>query len=288
VPEARQEAAAGTVRQALAAASDALAAAGVESPRLDAELLLAAAAGLDRAQLAADHDRGVGAPAARSFGAMVRRRVMREPVAYILGSKGFRHIELRCDPRGLVPRPETELLVEIALERRPRSLLDVGTGTGAIALAVADELPEAEVVAIDTSPEALALARENAAALGLEGRVAFELGSLPAPRHFDLVLANLPYVADRDWQGLPPEITRHEPREALLGGADGLDPIRGLLAAFAEGSEPRRAGLACDAIALEIGTGQYDEVSRLVAEAGFAPVAVRDDLAGIGRVVVGG
>ncbi len=161
--------AAGTVAEALGAATDALRAARVDSPRLDAELLLAEATGRDRAALAADPDAAVSAAEARTFGAMVRRRVVREPVAYILGRKGFRNIELICDRRGLIPRPETELLVEVALERRPTSVLDVGTGSGAIALAVADELPEAEVVAVDTSPGALALARENAAALGLEG-----------------------------------------------------------------------------------------------------------------------
>ncbi len=279
---------AGTVADALGAASDALAAAGVATPRLDAELLLAEATGLDRAALAASPERGVEAAAARAFGAMVRRRVGREPVAYILGRRGFRHLELGCDPRALVPRPETELLVEVALERRPRTVLDVGTGTGAIALAVADELPATEVVAIDTSPAALALARENAAALGLAGRVTFELGSLPAPRAFDLVLANLPYVADRDWPGLPPEITGHEPREALLGGDDGLDPIRSLLAALAPGSSSRAAGLEAAAVALEVGAGQAEDVGALVAAAGFDPVAIRPDLAGIDRVVSGG
>lgn len=285
MPDAPAAAPAGTVAQALGAAADALAAAGVGTPRLDAELLLAEATGRDRAALAAGPERGVEAAAGREFGAMIRRRVGREPVAYILGRKGFRHIDLRCDPRALVPRPETELLVEIALERRPRSVLDVGTGTGAIALAVADELPDAEVVAVDTSPGALALARENAGALGLAGRVAFELGSLPSPRPFDLVLANLPYVADRDWPSLAPEITRHEPREALLGGEDGLDPIRGLLSALAPGGA---AGLAAGAVALEIGIGQAEEVAALVAAAGFAPVATRRDLVGIERVVVGG
>src|SRR5690349_8535480 len=279
------ETAAGTVAEALGAAADALAAAGVESPRLDAELLLAEATGRDRAALAASPEGGVDGAAARAFGAMVRRRVNREPVAYILGRKGFRHIELRCDPRALVPRPETELLVEVALERRPASVLDVGTGTGAIALAVADEVPGVEVVAVDTSPGALALARENAEALGLGDRVEFQLGSLPAPREFDLVLANLPYVADRDWPDLAPEITRHEPRDALLGGADGLDPIRGLLAALGPG-EPDR--LRAGAVALELGEGQAGDVARLVAAAGFGPVAIRRDLAGIERVVVGG
>src|SRR5204863_4576444 len=142
---------AGRVREALEGATDALAAAGVESPRLDAELLLAEATGWDRARLAAEPNAEVASPAARRFGQMVRRRLEREPVAYILGRKGFRRLDLAVDPRALIPRPETELLVEIALELAPRSALDVGTGSGAVALALADELPECEVTATDTS-----------------------------------------------------------------------------------------------------------------------------------------
>ena len=132
----------------------------------------------------------------------MRRRLRREPLAYIVGTKGFRRIELAVDRRVLVPRPETELLVEVALERRPGRVLDVGTGSGAIALAVADELPEAEVVATDTSPGALEVARANAARLGLADRVRFEAGTVPEGESFDLVLANLPYVAEADWAGL--------------------------------------------------------------------------------------
>lgn len=277
---------AGTVREALGAATDALRAAGVDSPRLDAELLLAESSGLERSALAADPGGAVSAAAARSFGAMVRRRVVREPAAYILGRRGFRHIELRCDPRGLIPRPETELLVEVALELEPASVLDVGTGTGAIALAVADEMPGVGVVAVDTSPAALALARENAEALGLAGRVELELGALPRPRHFDLVLANLPYVRDGDWPDLAPEITRFEPREALVGGEDGLDPIRGLLAALTPGSDAADQGLGCGAVALELGAGQASAVAALVRTAGFERGEIRRDLAGIERVVV--
>src|SRR6185437_15830759 len=130
-------------------------------------------------------------------------------------------IELAVDSRVLVPRPETELLVEVALERRPGRVLDIGTGSGAIALAVADELPGAEIVATDTSPSALEVARANAERLGLAGRVRFEAGTVPAGERFDLVLANLPYVAESDWAGLEPEVTKWGPREALLAGPDG-------------------------------------------------------------------
>ncbi len=228
MPDVAVAAGAAKVREALGAAVDGLTAAGVENPRLDAELLLGEAMGCGRAALAAQPEVGVPAPAARAFGEMVRRRLRREPVAYILGLKGFRHIELAVDRRVLIPRPETELLVEVALERRPARVLDLGTGSGAIALAVADELPACEVLATDTSPEALEVARANAERLGLAAQVEFRQGSVPAGERFDLVLANLPYVAGRDWPGLQPEVTQWEPREALLAGPDGLDAYRTL------------------------------------------------------------
>lgn len=263
------------VREALGSAVDALRAAGVEDPRLDAELLLAEATGWSRAALVADPGAEVPPAAARRFGEMVRRRLRREPVAYILGRKGFRGIELAVDSRVLVPRPETELLVEVALELQPRRVLDVGTGSGAIALAVADELPGCEVTATDTSPGALAVARANAERLGLTDRVRFLDGTLPEGESFDLILANLPYVAERDWPSLQPEVTQWEPREALLAGHDGLDAYRNLI--------PKCAG----ALAVEVGEGQAPEVALLMTEAGFVDVEVRRDLAGIERVVFG-
>jgi release factor glutamine methyltransferase len=272
-------AAAGTVREALTAAADALAAAGVDSPRLDAELLLAEATGIGRTRLAASPEAAVEAPAARSFGAMVRRRIQREPVAYILGRKGFRRIELAVDPRVLVPRPETELLVELALELRPASVLDVGTGSGAIALAVADELPETAVSGVDTSLEALAVARANAVRLGLGERVRF--APAPGQGSFDLLLANLPYVSEREWTALAPEITAHEPRAALVAGPTGLESIEALLGSLALGE------LDADAIGLEVGAGQAGAVAELARRAGYERVEARPDLAGIERVVVG-
>jgi len=275
------------VREALDAAVDALAAAGVEAPRLDAELLLAEATGRSRAALVADPGAEVPPAGGRRFGEMVRRRLRREPVAYILGRKGFRRLELEVDPRVLVPRPETELLVELALELRPARALDVGTGSGAIALAVADELPEAEVTATDTSPGALEVARANAARLGLSERVRFVEGTLPdAEGSWDLVLANLPYVAERDWPSLQPEVTQHEPREALLAGTDGLDAYRAFIPECS-GHFNRYAEQMTGALAVELGEGQAPAVAELMRESGFGGIEARRDLAGIERVVVG-
>jgi release factor glutamine methyltransferase len=271
-------------REALEGAIDALRAVGVDEPRLDAEVLLAEATGLGRAALVAGAD--VEPAAGRLFGEMVRRRLRREPVAYIIGRKGFRGIELSVDSQVLIPRPETELLVEVALERRPTTLLDVGTGSGAIALAVASELPACEVTATDTSPSALGVARANAERLRLGDRVRFLPGSLPPEEDFELVLANLPYVAESEWPSLQPEVTRWEPRQALLSGPDGLDAIRELIAAFAAHSS-RYAGGVVTAVALEIGAGQADAVEALMRGAGFVAIERRRDLAGIERVVIG-
>ncbi len=269
---------AGTVGEALQSATDALRSAGVESPRLDTELLLAEATGIERAMLSARPEAPVGAAAGRVFGSMIRRRVVREPVAYILGRKGFRQIELSVDARALIPRPETEMLVELALEVQPLGVLDVGTGSGAIALAVADELPGVEVVGTDTSLAALDLARANAASLGLSGRVRFEQGTVPDGVAAELLLANLPYVTDAEIAGLAPEIGKFEPLSALAAGPDGLDAYR-LLA-------PALAGPRWRTVGLEIGATQASAVAEIVREAGFTEVQIRPDLAGHDRVVV--
>jgi release factor glutamine methyltransferase len=268
--------ASGVVREAIGAATDALAAAGVDTPRLDAELMLAEATGVDRARLAADSDREIDPATGRAFGAMVRRRLTREPLAYIVGSKGFRRIELAVDPRVLIPRPETELLVEIARELEPRSVLEVGTGSGAVALAIADELPGVTVTATDVSEAALDVARENAERLGLERRVALRHGSVPEGERFDLALVNLPYVREGEWDGLAPEITEYEPRGALVSGPTGLEAIAAVL--------PR---IDAEAVAVEVGAGQAAEVVRLARASGFDRAEPRRDLAGIERVVVG-
>jgi release factor glutamine methyltransferase len=265
-----------TVREALAGGAAALERAGCETPRLDAELLLASALGVDRARLVIDA-RGVVEPGALDlYAALISRREVREPVAYILGRRAFRRITVHVDRRVLIPRPETELLVEVGLELPPGvRVADVGTGSGAVALALKDERADLDVVGIDVSSDAVAVARENAARLELD--VEFRRGDLLAGAggEFDAVLTNLPYV--EEGAVLAPEITRYEPLGALFAGADGLDAIRRLVA-MAD---------SVGVLALEIGAAQADAVSGLLAEAGFASVVRRRDLAGIERVIVG-
>ena len=270
-----------TARDALEAATDALRAAGVESPRLDAEVLLAEATGAPRAAILASPETPIDSVATRAYAEFVRRRLRREPVAYITGRKGFRRIELLVDRRVLIPRPETELLVELAVELQPGSVLDVGTGSGAVALAIADELPKARVVATDIYPDVLEAASTNIARLGAEGRVGLAQGSLVAGS-FDLLVANLPYVTERDWRGLEPELRDWEPRGALTPGPTGLEAIDSLL-----GELSLSPSTSARAIGLEVGEGQSELVADLVRRAGFALVEIRSDLAGIGRVVAG-
>jgi release factor glutamine methyltransferase len=231
-----------------------------------------------RAALVVERDRPVEGPAVQAFQAAVRRRAVgREPVAYITGVKGFRHLDLAVDSRVLIPRPETEHLVEAALALPAGArVADVGTGSGAVALALKDERPDLDVVGTDTSADALAVARANAARLRLD--VAFLHGDLLAgAEDVDAVLSNPPYV--EEGAALAPEITRHEPAAALYAGPDGLSVIRRL--ATAAGASPARL------LALEVGAGQADAVADVVRAAGFAAVAVVPDLAGIERIVVG-
>ena len=270
-----------SVREALDSAVIAITATGADTPRLDAEVLLAAVLGVPRTALFLEPGREVTGPAVRAFQDAVRRRsVGREPVAYITGVRGFRYLELAVDARVLVPRPETELLVEIGLQLLARGarVADVGTGSGAIALALASERPDLSIVATDVSADALAVARANAARLGIDG-VEFLAGDLLAGAGpVDAVLSNPPYVADGDRATLAPEITRHEPPGALFAGADGLDVIRRLV--------PAAAAAGARLLAIELGEGQSAAVTALVREAGFADVQARRDLAGIERVVV--
>jgi release factor glutamine methyltransferase len=271
-----------TVREALDSAVIAIGAAGSDTPRLDAELLLADALGVDRVALFTDPRREVTGPPVRAFQDAVRRRsVLREPVAYILGTRGFRHIDLRVDARVLVPRPETELLVELALAlARGARVVDVGTGSGAIALACKQERPDLDVLGTDVSADALQVARGNAVALGLD--VAFvETDLLAGVGACDAVLSNPPYVADGERATLAPEITQHEPAGALFAGADGLDVIRRLVPAAA--AALTEGGL----LAIEHGAGQAEAVRALLDAAGFEDVRSHRDLAGIERVSAG-
>jgi release factor glutamine methyltransferase len=272
-----------SVREALDSAVIAIAAAGSDTPRLDAELLLADALGIDRTALFMDPGRTVEGPAVRAFQDAVRRRSAgREPIAYILGRRGFRHLELEIDARVLVPRPETELLVEVGLELLgdDARVADVGTGSGAVALALAQERPDLALVATDISAGALAVAKANAERLGLGPRVEFREGDLLAGAGaVDAVLSNPPYVAETERASLAPEITRHEPPGALFAGEDGLDVIRRLVPAA------REAGARL--LAIEVGQGQAAAVGGLMRMAGFTTIAARRDLAGIERVVIG-
>jgi release factor glutamine methyltransferase len=261
------------VRDALADATMTLAEAGCDTPRLDAELLLASVLGVGRERLVLDASSVLDPSALGWFGELVARRAAREPVAYILGRKDFRWISLLVDPRALIPRPETELLVEVGLGLpRGARVVDVGTGSGAVALALKSERPDLVVVGSDVSADALAVARENARRLGLD--VGFVEADLLPDGRFDAVLANLPYVADGTL--LAPEVASYEPAGALFAGADGLDAIRRLVAQVGESS----------LIALEVGAEQADAVPGLIRAAGFATATVRD-LAGHERVVVG-
>jgi release factor glutamine methyltransferase len=269
-----------SVREALDSAVIAIAAGGSDTPRLDAELLLAEALGVDRAALVIDPRREVAGPAVRAFQDAVRRRSAgREPVAYILGRRGFRHIELAVDPRVLVPRPETELLVEVGLELPAGAkVVDVGTGSGAVALALKHERPDLEVLGTDASADAVAVARANAQRLALE--VELVHGDLLAGVDgVDAVLSNPPYVAERERAALAPEIVRHEPPGALFAGADGLDVIRRLV--------PAAATSGARLLAIEVGAGQAAAVAELMRGAGYERVGARRDLAGVERVVVG-
>jgi release factor glutamine methyltransferase len=270
-------------REALDGAVTAIGAAGCDTPRLDAEVLLAHVLGVSRERLLTDSELVVEGPAVRAFQEAVRRRsVLREPVAYIVGQRAFRHLQLAVDRRALVPRPETELLVEVGLTLpRGAHVLDVCTGSGAVALALLHERPDLHVSGCDISADALAVARANGErlALGVRWLPATDLLD-GVPDEFDAVLCNPPYVSEAQRASLAPEILRHEPPEALFAGADGLDVTRRLAAHLGARGRLRFA-------ALEVGAGQAAAVGELLREAGFTQVRGERDLAGIERVVVG-
>ncbi len=281
-----------SIRTQLDTAAGILAAAGIATARVDAEWLLAGVLGVGRFDAGLRGDRTLSAELAARFDAAVRRRARREPLQRILGWEGFRGLRIRLTDDVLVPRPETEMLVEWALELLAESragvrplAVDVGTGSGCIACALAAERPDLDVLATDVSPAAAKVARDNAAALGLGARVRVLAADLLAgvgPAGATLVVSNPPYGSRALLASLEPEVSRHDPRAALDGGPDGLGLIRRIVAAG-------RAVLApSGGLVLETAGGvQAAEVARLMRAAGYAGVAVRADLAGVDRFVAG-
>jgi release factor glutamine methyltransferase len=291
-----------TVRELLAWTAERFAGLGIDEARVDAERLLARALGCSRIQLYVQHDRLLDDDERTGFRELVRRRLAREPVAYIEGSKGFHalDLELVVDRRVLIPRPETEHLVDWLLESlRPppaplMNVLDVGTGSGAIALAVAKARHEVHVTAVDASPDALEVARQNVERFELgEGvelgervtlLVSNLLDAVEIPSGgFDAIAANLPYIPSAELRTLAPEVRDWEPRAALDGGPDGLAVIRRLIAVVGE----RRALAPGGRLLLEVGIGQAEAVEGLLRAAGFDDVGSRSDYARIPRVVAG-
>ncbi|MEO8811705.1 MAG: peptide chain release factor N(5)-glutamine methyltransferase [Caulobacteraceae bacterium] len=277
-----------TLVGAWTAARKRLEAAGVEGPVIDARLLVEAAGGASRADIVADPHRVLTPEQAAALEAWLVRRERREPISHILGAKGFWKIMLKVTPDVLTPRPDTETILDVVLplfgEAQAFSVLDLGVGSGAILLAILAERPRARGLGVDVSEEALAVARENAANLGLAGRCALLRGDWTAglaSGQFDLVVANPPYIASGEIAGLAPEVRDHEPRVALDGGQDGLVAYRVLA------PEILRVLKVGGRFAVEIGHDQREAVESLFAAAGAGDVATARDLATRDRVVSG-
>ncbi|WP_371372278.1 peptide chain release factor N(5)-glutamine methyltransferase [Sporomusa aerivorans] len=260
---------------------------GIENPRLDAEVLLSHILGKDRLYLYTNFDQPLAPAELDSYRDAVKRRALRAPVAYITGYREFMGLEFAVNPAVLIPRPDTEILVEAALGKLAATacpvIADLGTGSGAIAVSVLAKLPEATGIAVDVSPSALAVARENAARLGVAERLAFYQGDMLGPladKKFDAILSNPPYIPDGDIAGLSDEV-RQEPRLALAGGADGLIFYRRLVAQGANYLKP--GGF----MAVEVGINQAAQVADLAGpECKLKAERVIKDYAGIERVVV--
>ena len=277
-----------TVTEARRALTDAFRRAGLDSPELDARLLIGHALGLDHTGLVIEANRSLGGEEAATLVAIAARRIEREPVARIVGGKEFWGLALRVSRSTLVPRPETETVVEAALaaidEGGPRSralcIADLGTGSGALLVALLTELPNATGIATDISADALVTARDNARRLGLDTRAHFAAGDFGAAlaRSFDLVVSNPPYIMSGDIAGLAPEV-RHDPRRALDGGADGLAAHRTIAEQAAGLMKPQGH------LVVELGMGQEASVAALFRAAGLAPRPAHADLAGISRAL---
>jgi release factor glutamine methyltransferase len=273
-----------TIRDALRDAAAELEQAGCPSPRVDAEHLLAHALGRSRTELYLEPERAIAADEAARFRGLVSRRARREPLAYVLGEWGFRRLTLRLDRRVLIPRPETEIVVERCLEllaglEQPQ-VLDVGVGSGAIALAIADEHPSARVTGLDSSPGALEVARANLAATGLDGRVRLvehDLRGAFGPARFHLVVSNPPYVEADEIESLEPEVRDWEPREALLANGATETVAR----------SAREALLPGGWLVLEVADRKAYDVAAMLREIGYVSVSIDTDLAERERVVSG-
>lgn len=264
-------------------------AAGLDSASADARILVGHALSLDHAALAAAGDRPLGAEERKTIAALARRRLAREPVARIVGRKEFWSLALRINASTLVPRPETETVVEVALaaidatgpRTRALRIADLGTGSGALLFALLSELPNANGIGTDTSFQALTMARTNARSLGMT-RAAFVAGDMASPlgAPFDLIVSNPPYIASGEFAALAPEVRAFDPRSALDGGADGLDCYRSLTASAPARLKPGGA------LVVEIGAGQADAVARLFSAAGLALEPPQPDLNGIPRALL--
>jgi release factor glutamine methyltransferase len=290
-PEEVTKAARQTLRLAMIAGGRFLSAAGIESARLDAELLLRHVLRMTQAEFYVRMDDVIGPDVERRLWQLLQRRAQREPVAYITGHKDFWSLDFTVTPDVLIPRPETELLVEAAVERTrsmlksPLKILDIGTGSGAIAVCLAKELREAQISAVDISSAALEVARENADRHGVADRIQFAQGDLFAPvaeerENFDLILANPPYIRSGDLAELAAEIREWEPITALDGGADGLDIYRRII-------NECRSYLAGEGhLLFEIGDVMAKAVGQIIANAGgFETAALLRDYAGKDRVI---
>lgn len=278
-----------TVLEVIQKTTDFLSGKGIENPRLNAELLIGHALGLKRMQLYVQFERLLTEPDLEKIRPLVRRRGQREPVQYIFGETEFCGLKLKTDRRALIPRPETEYLVELVIERvkvlptSPGRILDLGTGTGALALALAAQIPAAQVTAVDTSSEALSLARENAVATGLVDRVTFVqsdwFSSLSAEVRYDLIAGNPPYLSAEETAAAQPEVRAHEPHGALTAEENGLAALRRIIADAPRFLAP--GGL----IALETGIAQHATLLELIGLAGLTAAESCQDLAKRDRYV---